>query len=158
MTPSPSARCHAGIEPHGGRPMARGFARIFRRSVRALPVLAVLLGVVATAAPASLSPRIADFFEQHCYHCHDADILPPVVKFRKRRVVAGTRSCLTNPDGRDILHCHQRTDPVRMLRLERKPNRPLTAQFPSRFQHLLVTRTKNPDIGFNREMRKTAAS
>jgi len=41
--------------------------------------------------------------------------------------------------------------------LERKPNRPLSAQFPSRFQHLLVTRTKNPDVGFNREMRKTAA-
>ena len=73
MTPSPSARCHAGIEPHGGRPMAPGFARIFRGIVRALPVSAALLAVVATAAPASLSPRGADFFERHCYSCHDAD-------------------------------------------------------------------------------------
>ena len=144
MTPSASAGGHAGATRLGGGPLAPGFARIFRRIVRALPVPAALLGVAVIAAPASLPTRIADFFEQHCYHCHDADILPPVVKFRKRRVVAGTRSCLTNPDG--------------MLRLERKPNRPLTAQFPSRFQHLLVTRTKNPDIGFNREMRKTAAS
>ena len=158
MTPAASAGGHAGATRLGGGPLAPGFARIFRRIVRALPVPAALLGVAVIAAPASLPTRIADFFEQHCYHCHDADILPPVVKSRKRRVVAVTRSCLTNPDGRDILHCHQRTDPVRMLRLERKPNRPLTAQFPSRFQHLLVTRTKNPDIGFNREMRKTAAS
>ena len=42
-------------------------------------------------------------------------LIPPVAKSRQRRVVAVTRSCLTNPDGRDILHCHQRTDPVRML-------------------------------------------
>jgi mono/diheme cytochrome c family protein len=61
------------MKPHGGQPMTPGFARIFRGILRALPVSAALLGVVATAAPASLSPRGADFFERHCYNCHDAD-------------------------------------------------------------------------------------
>ena len=73
MIPFQSARCHAGMKPQGGGPMAPGFARIFQGILRALPMAGVLLGIGVTAAPASLSPRLADFFEQHCYNCHDAD-------------------------------------------------------------------------------------
>ena len=73
MTPSASTGFHLGATLHGAGPNAPGFARILRGIFRALPVSAALLGVVATAAPASLSPRGADFFERHCYNCHDAD-------------------------------------------------------------------------------------